>query len=172
MGFYLRFSEHHCNCWLKNVNAPLGQTWQRCTGKNISGSKLVRMVEGVATHTGKLLQEKNTEHWHINFVNFCEIKVCYKMWACFTLISGWLKTSAMTNMRPQNNTYLPLIHNTWQWLKIWVHMKTWNNQNLSRLSKARNFVRCETFPSMSLSWQKNFFKYLLIITRLDNLWTH
>ena len=64
------------------------------------------------------------------------------MWACFTLISGWLKTSAMTNMGPQNNTYLSTHAQHMTLIENLDHMKTWNNQNSSRLSKARNFVRC------------------------------
>ena len=52
---------------------------------------------------------KNDENLDINilfFVNCCEIKVRSKTWAYFIMKSGWLKTSAGTDMEPQNYAYL------------------------------------------------------------------
>ena len=89
-------------CWLKIVNH-----WDNhdngvmSTGKEIkSGLKSVRIKTDVATHTFKLLLRKIPQH------NLCEIKVCPKTWAYFTLKLGWLKTNVGTNIGPQNNMYL------------------------------------------------------------------
>ena len=47
------------------------------------------------------------EYQYCSLVNFCEIKVCPKTLAYFTLKLGWFKAAARTNMGPQNDTYLP-----------------------------------------------------------------
>ena len=66
------------------------------------------METDVAKDIWKLLLRKKNEHGYqySSFVNCCEIKVCPKTWAYLTMKSGWFKTSAGTNMGPQNNTYL------------------------------------------------------------------
>ena len=43
---------------------------------------------------------------YCSLINVCEIKVCPKTWAYFTLKLGWFKTTAGTNMGPQSDLYL------------------------------------------------------------------
>ena len=93
MVFYFSYSGHKRNCWLKIANH-----WDKrdngvmCTGKEIkSGLKLVRMEIDVATHTCKRLLRKialTLGYQYCSFVNFCEIKVCPKTLAYFTLKLG------------------------------------------------------------------------------------
>ena len=81
-----------------------------CTWKKVKfGLILVRTETDVTTHTCKFLsrnKNKNSTlgYQYSSFVNFCKIKVCPKTWTYFNMKSGWLKTSARTNMGPQNNT--------------------------------------------------------------------
>ena len=107
-GFYFSCSGHRCNRWLNTVNH-----WDKrdnrvlCTGKEIkSGLKLVLEL-AVATPTCTVLLRKKPERSDVNTVlNFCEIKVCPKTRAYFTLKLGWLKTNAGTNIGPRNNMCL------------------------------------------------------------------
>ena len=70
MAFYVSYSGHICNCWLKIVNhLDKRDNGVMCTGKEMkSGLKLVRMETDVETHTRKLLSRKKPEHWDINIV--------------------------------------------------------------------------------------------------------
>ena len=85
--------------WNKRDNGAM------CTGKEIiSGLKLALMETDVATRL--LRKNLNIGISVLSFVNFCEIKVCPKTWAYFTLKLGWLKTYAGTKILPQNTMYL------------------------------------------------------------------
>ena len=70
MAFYVSYSGHICNCWLKIVNhLDKRDNGVMCTGKEMkSGLKLVRMETDVATHHASSFQEKTPEHWDINIV--------------------------------------------------------------------------------------------------------
>ena len=70
MAFYVSYSGHKCNCWLKIVNHwDTRENSVMCTGKEIkSGLKLVPVETDVAIHTCKLLFKKMPEHWDSNIV--------------------------------------------------------------------------------------------------------
>ena len=112
MAFYFSYSGHKCHRWLKIVNhLDKRDNSVMCTRKEIkSGLKLVLMEIDVETHTCKLILRKKPEHSDINLVTFfCKFllnKGLFQTWAYFTLKLGWLKTSAGTNIGPQNNMFL------------------------------------------------------------------